>query len=801
MESSCEAFESHQGIPLLIHLREVGESCRRRLEELGITDEVMLRAGEIIGKTHDFAKYSRFFQERLRKGVKFNRELASHAPLSAIYGAWVANRLINDQFITAASMLCIYEHHRSLGGRLDSLRELLDNILSNNNYRKQLESIMRDADRISAELQELSLPHIKDFYEDFQTGMKKLAKSLVEAARRTSHGFGDFYKLLLLFSVLLDSDKRLAAGLGPVDRIDIDADIVDRFRSVRFSESTGVMADLRKMIYDDVMNSLGDILRRPQLPRIITVTAPTGSGKTLLGLSTALKLRAEVQKRTGVCPRVIYVLPYINIIEQTHHVFHDVLSGEYSDVPISLLLKHHHLYTPLSGTGEDKSLDDLLLLVESWDSEIVVTTFVQLFETLLGTRNNMLKKFHKLYNSIVIVDEAQTLPVEYWRLVNEVLSNLVKESNSYVVFMTATQPLVFRQSEEVVKHNREYFSKLDRTRYTYLPNSMHVEEAADFILEKWCQDVSILAVVNTISTSINLYKAIKKKYENDSVVLLGGEEEGLGNENRPVLCYLSTNIIPKERLRRIDILKKLLDSRRRILVVSTQLVEAGVDLDFDKVVRDIGPIDSVIQVGGRCNREWIKEKGEVFIIRIVNEDGQLDGTKIYGNLTINHIAEPLLLKRKNFSESDITMLLKEYNELIFEKLQLETRDESIEILRAIGNFDFDGISQFRLIEERPKNAVFVEISPEARHVLEEFVDLWSKKRKADVDPYELRAHIRRQRTKLDEYVIDTWAKEGLPPIRIAEDLEIRYVPLSEVEAYYDRETGFRRASELQASFW
>ncbi|MEM2484926.1 MAG: CRISPR-associated helicase Cas3' [Candidatus Caldarchaeum sp.] len=782
-------------------MREVGESCRRRLEELGITDEIMLKAVEIIGKTHDFAKYSRFFQDSLRKGEKYNRELASHAPLSALYGSWVVNRLINDPFITTASMLCIYNHHRSLGGRLDSLRELLDNILNNNNYRKQLESIMRDADRISAELKELSLPHIKDFYEDFRTGMRNLAKSLVQAARRTAHDFGDFYKILLFFSVLLDSDKRLAAGLGPVHRIDIDANIVDRYRSLKFSDRRGVMAEIRNKIYEDAMNSLGDILRRPQLPRIVTVTAPTGGGKTLLGLSTALKLRAEVQKRTGVSPRIIYVLPYINIIEQTHDVFHDVLSNEYGDVPISLLLKHHHLYIPVSKISEDKTLDDLLLLVESWDSEIIVTTFVQLFETLLGTRNNMLKKFHKLHNSIIIVDEAQTLPVEYWRLVNEALSNLVKNSNSYVLFMTATQPFVFRQSEELVKHSREHFSKLDRTKYTYVPTNMHVEEAADFIVEIWCQDVSMLAVVNTISTSIKLYTAIKRRLENDNVVLLGAGEEGLYDRNRPVLCYLSTNIIPKERFRRISILKNLLHSRRRILVISTQLVEAGVDLDFDKVVRDIGPIDSVIQVGGRCNREWVKDKGEVFIIQIVNEEGKPDSTKIYGSLTINDIAKSLLSKWKNFSEADIITLLNAYNELIFEKLQVETQDESKEILRAVENFDFDRLSRFRLIEEEPKTAVFVEINHEARHVLKEFVDLWSKRHKAETDPYELRAHIRRQRTKLDEYIIETWATEGLPPKRIVEDLEIRYVPLSEVEAYYDKETGFRRASELQASIW
>ncbi|MCR8473794.1 MAG: CRISPR-associated helicase Cas3' [Candidatus Korarchaeota archaeon] len=783
-------------------MKAVGEECERRLKELGITDSILLTVGSLIGKTHDFAKYSLFFQEHLKTGKQYGRELGSHAPLSALYAAWTVNLLINDPFFTVVAMLCVLSHHGDVRGTLDSLSDKLDKILGNNNYRKQLESIMRCADQILVDLRKLSLPDLTGFKQGFDRGLPELKKSLIAAQYRDYVNYlTKLYELLLLFSVLIDSDKKVAAGLEMDGRIEIDPGIVERYIKSRLENRHGRMADLRKIIYDNAMISLSELLRRAELPRIMTITAPTGAGKTLLGLSVAIKLRAEIQKRTGLLPRVIYVLPYINIIEQTHQVFYDVLFREYGEVPIGLLLKHHHLYAPIGGMSEDSPLDELLLLVESWDSEIIVTTFVQLFETLLGTRNSMLKKFHKLYNSIIIIDEAQTLPVEYWRLMREALSNLVKISNSYIIFMTATQPLIFRDAEELVKNSKDYFRKLERTVYNYIPERMHVEEVADFILEKWDKNVSMLAVVNTIATSIKLYAAIKKRFGGKDVIFMGADEEGLDDANKPVLCYLSTNIIPKERLRRISVLKKLLDCRKQVLVISTQLVEAGVDLDFDKTVRDIGPIDSVIQIGGRCNREWRKEKGEVYVIHVVDEEGRPDSVRIYGNLTIKHIAEPLLSKWKNFNESDIVTLLDEYYKLVSEKLQVDTRDESLRVLEAIKSFDFDKLSQFRLIREEPKTSVFVEIDQEARCVLEEFIRLWSKRRENVIDTYELRARLRLQRTKLEEYIIDTWETEGLPPVRVAEDVEIRYIPLSEVDVYYDRETGLRRSSELQASFW
>lgn len=803
--SLCNGFKSHECVALKRHLSEVGDSCRRRLEELGITDELLLKAGELIGKTHDFGKYSTYFQDQLKKKVRLNRELSSHAPLSAAYGAWAAQRLIKDPLITAASMLCIYSHHRNLNCSMDSLVDLLDNIVNNINYEKQLNSIMRHIEIISAELSELLLPDLNEFIQDMKDGLRSLKKSLIDASIRTDYSFNDLFRILLLFSVLLDSDKKSAASLKQINRVDIKPDVVENYRASRLAGHFGKIGEYRNALYFDVMNSLAEILRSDNLPRVMTITAPTGTGKTLLGFVTALKLRAEVQKRTGLLPRIIYVLPYINIIEQVHDVLRDVLRSSYNEreeIPISLLLKHHHLYVYGESDDENRSLSQTLLLVESWDSEVIVTTFVQLLETLIGTRNRMLKKFHKLCNSIIIVDEAQTLPVDYWLLVRDSLLELTRNYNSYVIFMTATQPIIFKDATELVKNYRRYFEALDRVVYRYSPDAMSVKDAADLAVAKWRDVSSLLIVANTIATSIELYKQISERLKASNPVRFGSDESLQSDKHRPILAYLSTNIVPKERLRRISTLKRLLKEGRRVIVVSTQLIEAGVDLDFDRTIRDIGPLDSIIQVGGRCNREWLRGKGEVTIVRLVDNEGRLDSVKIYRDLTIRWISEPLLSKWREFSESEMLRLLDEYFHIVNERMRPDSSDKSRSIIEAIRRLDFDKLSRFKLIEEEePKAAVFVEIDQEAHKVLEDFRELWERRKEGIIDTYELQARLRLQRTRLEKYVVETFREEGLPQDPIADDINIRYIPFSSLDEYYDRETGLRGADRLQDTFW
>jgi CRISPR-associated endonuclease/helicase Cas3 len=414
--------------------------------EVGVKDEVLLQAAELIGKSHDFGKYTKYFQERVRdelkgkKGWRHNRELYSHAPLSAAYAAWAAKQLFNDPFIVAASMLCVREHHCNLRVRFSELSSILEGILDNPNYRKQVDSLSACVDSISAELESLGLPSLHGFLDAFKNGMQEVLDALKLASFR-NYNIDDLYKLLLVFSALIDSDKKEAAGIDAGVRTDIPADVVDRYVSEKFGHIGGQMAELRRELYEEVMKALDEKLRGPEIPRIMTITAPTGSGKTLLALSVALKIREKIFRDTGHRARIIYVLPYINIIEQTYDVFSNVLGTGGTSPPIHVLLKHHHLYYPQDDEDEG-SLEEKLMLVESWESEIVVTTLVQFLGTLIGTRNSMLKKFHKLYGSIIILDEVQAIPIEYWRLVREAVQALSKYS--YIIFMSATMPMMLK---------------------------------------------------------------------------------------------------------------------------------------------------------------------------------------------------------------------------------------------------------------------------------------------------------------------------------------------------------------------
>jgi CRISPR-associated endonuclease/helicase Cas3 len=769
--------------------------------EVGVKGEILLQAAELIGKSHDFGKYTKYFQEHVRdelkgkKGWRHNRELHSHAPLSAAYAAWAAKQLFDDSFIVSACMLCVHRHHRNLQVRFSDLSSILEEILNNPNYRKQIDSLSACADSISAELESLGLPGLRDFLVAFEKGMRDVLDALKRASFR-NYNIDDLYKLLLLFSALIDSDKKEAAGLDAGVRTDIPADVVDRYVREKFGHIGGQMGVLRRELYEEVMEALDEKLRGPEIPRIMTITAPTGSGKTLLALSAALKIREKIFRDTCHRARIIYVLPYINIIEQTYDVFSNVLGTGGVGPPIHVLLKHHHLYYPQDEEDEG-SLEEKLTLVESWESEIVVTTLVQFLETLIGTRNSVLKKFHKLYGSIIILDEVQAIPVEYWRLVREAVQALSK--NSYIIFMSATMPMMLKEGEELVQNHEKYFARLNRLTYSYEQEEKTIEEAADFILRKWNFEGSLLAVVNKISTSIELYNAIKNRLGIRCIPLLGDGTQPQGDV--PAVAYLSTNIIPRERLHRISLLKALLEDKKPVICVSTQVVEAGVD--FDKVVRDIAPLDSIIQAGGRCNRNWTRGCGEVYITKLVDETGNPDSIRIYGRLTINYVTEPLLRKWKMWGEDKVLELIHEYYELATERSGAEHSDESKKYLDAIRDLDLEQLGEFRLIREEPKAAVFVEIDQVAKALLEEFRRLWEIRNRGanHEDGYRRRALLRTYRSRLEDYIVETWEVGSLPEERIVDGIDIRYIPYERVSDYYDRETGLRREGGVQACFW
>jgi CRISPR-associated endonuclease/helicase Cas3 len=379
--------------------------------------------------------------------------------------------------------------------------------------------------------------------------------------------------------------------------------------------------------------------------RIMSINLPTGLGKTLTTIAFSMKLWDILYKHTGVKYRIIYSLPFLSIIDQNSSVIEELLkyNGIYPSTEI--ILKHHHLsdvkYTKSNSEFEDEQAK---ILIEGWNSEIIITTFVQFFHTLVSEKNRTLRKFHRLSNSIIILDEVQSIPFKYWLLIKELLKAVAEELNSYIIFVTATQPLIFKEEEiyPLVDKNK-YFAQMERVEI--IPKL-----DCDITLEKLSEmfDLSdgrsYLFILNTIKSAQQFYSILKTKVPNDEII------------------YISTHITPLERMERIEKIKK----GKIKFAVTTQLVEAGVDIDFDVVVRDIAPLDSINQSAGRCNRNW-NGKGKVYIVSLIDEKGQRYSRYIYDRILLD-ITREILSKYDIVREQELLKIIEKYYHEVSERM-------------------------------------------------------------------------------------------------------------------------------------
>jgi len=301
----------------------------------------------------------------------------------------------------------------------------------------------------------------------------------------------------------------------------------------------------------------------------------------------------------------------------------------------------------------------------------------------------MLKKLINIKGSIIILDEIQAIDISLLPLIEYVLEKATELYDLRIILMTATKPYIFKDSLELLDNNEKYFSIL--IEQLFLPN-LSSRKLEDFIkeLKENLQDKSYLIVCNTINSSLEVY-------------------ENLKGINRPVF-YLSTNLLPIHRLEKIKKIKELLSKGEKIILVSTQVVEAGVDIDFDVVIRDIGPLDSIIQCAGRCNRNNLKENGTVYVYSLIPNESNNDltygyGRYIYGLTTLQE-TKKILQKSEKYSEKDYFCLISEYFKSIQENLSKKRSENLIKSIKTL-NFSEDKsenitpISDFSIIENKP----------------------------------------------------------------------------------------------------
>jgi len=400
--------------------------------------------------------------------------------------------------------------------------------------------------------------------------------------------------------------------------------------------------------------------------------------------------------------------------------------------------------------------------MDTWQSNIIVTTFVQLFHTLISNKNSMLMKFNKLSHSIIILDEVQAIPLEYWHIIDKLLYEALEKLDSYAIIMTATKPILFSNGIDVVQA-----PKID-SRYILDADTYFGITSMEEFLDKFeiNHDKSYMFVLNTINEAKKFYELLSKRVSKEDIT------------------FLSSHIVPKERLERIDKIKK----NKYKFLVTTQIVEAGVDIDFDVVVRDFAPLDSVIQSAGRCNRNFKGERGIVYITKF-RDERKFYSSYIYDTILLD-ITEQLF-KGKAFSEQELYETFDTYEKQILNRKNTVSASEKLE--EAIKKLKYDGkdgISQFSIIkQDYPVIDVFVEIDEEAKNIFEEYRSILKER---GIERYK---KMREIGNKLSPYIINIPANtENIPPKpsdeNINEDNIIPCVTMDDLGKYYDFTTGY-----------
>lgn len=327
-------------------------------------------------------------------------------------------------------------------------------------------------------------------------------------------------------------------------------------------------------------------------PQMFSLTVPTGGGKTLSSMAFALNHLKKYNLN-----RILYVIPYTSIIEQNADVFREIFGNQN-------VLEHHSNYDPKNEKSEntDVSQEKLKLSSENWDIPIIVTTNVQFFESLFSNRVSRCRKLHNLAKSVIILDEAQMLPTGYLKPCLAALSELAVNYGSTVVICTATQPNLNGLLDErvrpveIMRSPQELYEAFRRVHVTDLGDMNDSDLSARLNAHR-----QVLCIVNTRKHAQKLYEQLS---DSES-------------------CYhLSARMCPVHRRMKLKKIQNLLKEGAECRVISTQLIEAGVDIDFPAVYRAMSGIDSVCQASGRCNREGKMASGEVYVFRSTEKHGK-----------------------------------------------------------------------------------------------------------------------------------------------------------------------------------
>lgn len=580
-------------------------------------------AGELLGLLHDLGKYSEEFQNYLKSATNLLNQDEDEDFVDASRlrgridhssaGAQLVWRELSKQggmgnLAGQTLSLCIASHH---SGLIDCLtadgHDAFSTRMNKPSQRTHLDEALASADPIV-------LDRARALLAD-PTCIAKIKACLTKIIAKHPNAAGNPFivqqqfglMVRYLFSCLIDADR--------VDTADFEKQKARKHRMNGRYEDWKTLIDrlethLAKLTPRQPIDDLrADISRHclegaSRNTGIFTLTVPTGGGKTLASLRFALH-----HARKHKMDRVIYAIPFTSIIDQNADVVRRIL--EPADAPESkgrIVLEHHGNLTAEQQGWKEK------MLAENWDAPVIYTTTVQLLEALFGAGTRGARRMHQLANAVIVFDEVQTLPINCIHLFNNAMHFLTEQCGSTVVLCTATQPLLdavdpekgairIPPGNELMPDVRQLFRALKRVDVV---NSRKAggwsnNEIADLALQEVARADSCLVIVNTKSSAQKLYQLCTP------------------SEHAPVF-HLSTSMCPAHRKRILRIIRHRLSWGKPVLCISTQLIEAGVDVDFGSVIRFTAGLDSIAQAAGRCNRNGRRETGIVHVVNPQDEN-------------------------------------------------------------------------------------------------------------------------------------------------------------------------------------
>lgn len=612
--------------------------------------------GYIAGLLHDLGKYSKEFQDKLRASVDAHIEQYSHVDHST-FGA----QQINKQWKNGegkALAYCIAGHHAGLpDGNSNADSCLVKRLNKSLPYRFNCPNSILEHDKPSLPFN----PEIIRHGFDISMFIRMLYSCLVDA------DFLDTEKHMA-------SDKSLLRDGASNSLIELNHKLHRYLEQLKKGTQQTSVNRLRSQILNECLVSA------EQEPGLFSLTVPTGGGKTLSSMAFALKHAIQQGFQ-----RIIYVIPYTSIIEQNAAVFREILGD-------NNVLEHHSNFEP---NEEDHRTR---LASENWDAPIVVTTNVQFFESLFSSRSSRCRKLHNIARSVVILDEVQSLPDHLLLPCIELLRELSFHYQTSIVLCSATQPAIQKRHDfqdgldnvrEIISDPIQLQSQMKRVAVKHLH-----QQTDEQIVQMIGSFEQVLCVVNTKKHARNLYQKLRGK-------------EGV--------FHLSTLMAPIHRSRKFQEIRNCLQDNKPCRVISTQLIEAGVDIDFPVVFRSLSGLDSIAQAAGRCNREGRLDTGQVFIFE--PEEGLPPGY-------FRHTAQTAESVIRRFPDDMLSLeaieaYFKDYYWLKGNK-QLDEKG----ILEMIQNglskcdFPFKQIAEmFKLIEQDTKS-VIIPLDNEALEIIE-----------------------------------------------------------------------------------